>query len=174
VPDQILIASERAKGQFRQGILPLTFVLPLTPAFLPTKEGGDTFSGVIGLAGGIAVVIGVAVLMYVMKLTVRVDEQALHVRFFPLVKKDIPLEDIARWEARNYRPILEYGGWGIRCRWKGMAYNVSGKRGVQLEFTNGKLLLIGSQRPEELAAAISQAKQQGVGCLLERARHRRR
>jgi hypothetical protein len=30
---------------------------------------------------------------------------------------------------------------------------------VQLELTNGKRLLIGSRRPEELAAAISQAKQ---------------
>jgi len=29
------------------------------------------------------------------------------------------------------------------------------------EFTNGKRLLIGSQRPEELAAAITQAKQGG-------------
>jgi hypothetical protein len=44
-----------------------------------------------------------------------------------------------------------------------MAYNVSGNRGVQLEFSNGKRLLIGSQRPEDLAAAISRAKQQGSG-----------
>ena len=40
-----------------------------------------------------------------------------------------------------------------------MAYNVSGNRGVQPVFSNGKRLLIGSQRPDELAAAISQAKQ---------------
>ncbi len=136
-------------------VVPLGFVL----SGAPVKPGSDTFSGVVGLAVGIAVVIGVAVLMYTMKLTVRLDDAGLHVRFFPLVKRDIPLEEIARWEARTYRPILEYGGWGIRCGWKGMAYNVGGNRGVQLEFTNGKRLLIGSQRPEELAAAISQAKQ---------------
>jgi hypothetical protein len=101
----------------------------------------------------------VAFLMYFMKLSVRVDDEALHIRFFPLVKRHIRLEEIARWEARTYRPLLEYGGWGIRCGWKGMAYNVSGNRGVQLELANGKRLLIGSQRPEELAEAISQAKQ---------------
>lgn len=121
-------------------------------------EGG-VLPNVMRLIGGIALAVGVTVLIYMARLRVRVDAEGLHVRFFPFVKKDIPLEEIARWEARTYRPILEYGGWGIRCGWKGMAYNVSGNRGVQLEFTNGKRLLIGSQRPEELAAAIGQAKQ---------------
>ena len=115
-----------------------------------------------GIGVGIVTTAGVAVFLYLLKLSVRVDGSGLHVRFFPLVKKEIPLDEIARWEARTYRPILEYGGWGIRCSWgKGMAYNVSGNRGVQLEFTNGKRLLIGSQRPEELAEAISKAKGQG-------------
>ncbi len=36
----------------------------------------------------------------------------------------------------------------------GKAYNVSGNRGVQLKLSSGKGLLIGSQRPEELAQAI--------------------
>src|SRR5262249_9430322 len=119
-------------------VVPLGFVL----GGAPTKDGSDTLSGVIGLVGGIAVVIGVAVLMYYMKLTVRLDAEALHVRFFPLVKRDIPLEEIARWEARTYRPLLEYGGWGIRYSWKGVAYNVSGNRGVQLELATGKRLMI--------------------------------
>jgi hypothetical protein len=35
-----------------------------------------------------------------------------------------------------------------------MAYNVSGDRGVQIELLNGKRLLIGSQRAEELWQAI--------------------
>ena len=138
-------------------LVPLVFVL----GGAPVKAGSDIVPGVVGLAVGIAVVIGVAVLMYVMRLRVRVDAEGLHVRFFPLVKKDISLEEIARWEARTYRPLLEYGGWGIRYGWSGMAYNVSGNQGVQLELRNGKRLLIGSQRMEELAAAIGQAKQPG-------------
>ena len=36
----------------------------------------------------------------------------------------------------------------------GRAYNVSGREGVRLDFADGKHLLIGSQRAEELAAAI--------------------
>lgn len=106
-----------------------------------------------------AIWIGTALFLLVLRLTVRVDQDQLHIRFFPFVNRHILLEDIARWEARTYRPILEYGGWGVRCSWsKGMAYNVSGNQGVQLELANGKRLLIGSQRPDELALAITQAK----------------
>ena len=88
----------------------------------------------------------------------RVDRHYLHVRFFPLLKRDIPLEEIARWQACTYHPVLEYGGWGIRFSWKGTAYNVSGNRGVRLELVNGKRLLIGSRRAGELESAIARAK----------------
>jgi hypothetical protein len=44
----------------------------------------------------------------------------------------------------------------------GLAYNVSGNRGVQLELVNGKSILIGSQRAGELALAIQEGlKRQG-------------
>jgi hypothetical protein len=99
-----------------------------------------------------------ALLIFIMRLTVRVDHYYLHVQFFPVLKKDIPLEEIEQFEARTYRPLVEYGGWGIRCGWKGWAYNVRGDRGVQLVLTNGKRILLGSQRAEELAAAIAEAK----------------
>lgn len=100
---------------------------------------------------------GIAVFLFLVRMTVQVDHHHLHVRFLPLLK-DIPLEDIAEWQTRTYRPLLEYGGWGLRYGWKGWAYNVSGNRGVQLVLTNGKRILIGSQKPEELAAAITKGK----------------
>jgi hypothetical protein len=168
MPSQVQKIRFEEEQSFRQpwvgALMAGTLVLLLVPLGLvlfgaPVKAGSDILPGVIGLALGIVVVIGVAFLMYVMKLSVRLDDAGLHIRFFPFVKRDIALAEIARWEARTYSPLREYGGWGIRCGWNGMAYNVSGNQGVQLEFTNGKRLLIGSQRPEELAAAITQAKQ---------------
>jgi type IV secretory pathway VirB3-like protein len=105
---------------------------------------------------------GVALLIIGMKLVTEVDSDRLRVRFFPFVRRDIPLKDIVHWEARTYSPILEYGGWGIRTglfrRRGGGALNARGNRGVQLRFADGKDLLVGSQRPEELAAAITLAK----------------
>ncbi len=105
---------------------------------------------------------GVALLIIGMKLVTEVDSDRLRVRFFPFVRRDIPLKDIIHWEAHTYSPILEYGGWGIRTglfrRRGGGALNARGNRGVQLRFADGKDLLVGSQRPEELAAAITLAK----------------
>ena len=151
--------------QFRQpwlwglmgGILAiLVVVLGLVIFQAPAQE--DRLQTLIGITVGILVMMGVGVLLSSMKLTVRLDAEGLHIRFLPLVKRTIPLDQIARWEARTYRPILEYGGWGIRYGWKGMAYNVSGNQGVQLVLVNGKRILIGSQRAEELARAIGEAK----------------
>jgi hypothetical protein len=62
----------------------------------------------------------------------------VYVRFFPWRAKLIPFRDINRCEVRTYRPIREYGGWGIRYGRNGKAYNVSGDRGVQLEFIKGR------------------------------------
>lgn len=102
--------------------------------------------------------LSIPVFLYYLKLTVQIDSQAIHVHFFPLLKKDILISEIAEWKAREYKPLLEYGGWGVRWGPSGKAYNVSGSWGVQLKFTNGKRLLIGSQRAQELEAAISRAR----------------
>jgi hypothetical protein len=97
--------------------------------------------------------------LFFMKMTVQVNAEAVRISFFPIWKKTVPLAEITRWQPRTYRPIWEYGGWGIRYGWKrGWAYNVSGNRGVQLELVNGKRILIGSQRADELARAIKEAK----------------
>ena len=106
---------------------------------------------------GIFVPIGVAVLFAVLKLETEVRTDGLYVRFFPVhVRfKRFAAEEVSEYYARQYRPILEYGGWGIRGSFKkGRAYNVSGNKGVQLVFKNGKRLLIGSQKAEELEEAI--------------------
>lgn len=98
-------------------------------------------------------------LLFSIKMSVQVDDEAVRIRYFPLWRKTIPLADIARFEPRVYRPILEYGGWGIRYGFShGWAYNVRGNWGVQLELVNGQRILIGSQRSDELAQAIRTAK----------------
>ena len=100
------------------------------------------------------VVWGTCLLFVVLKLVVEVREDAIAIQFRPFLRRDVGFGDIVRCEARTYRPIREYGGWGIRFGRNGTAYNVSGNRGVQLELANGKRLLLGSQRADELAGAI--------------------
>ena len=108
----------------------------------------------------IAIPIAVTILFFILKLETEVRSDGLYVRFYPMHIRfrKFTREDLAEYYCRTYKPILEYGGWGIRCSFtgKGKAYNVSGNKGVQLVLTNGKKLLIGSQKPDELAAAIDQ------------------
>lgn len=104
----------------------------------------------------IAFTAGLVYLFYQLRLITEVRPSGLYLRFYPLPRRIIPYEHIKSCQARTYRPIREYGGWGIRFGFRGNAYNVSGDRGVQLEFYQGRPLLIGSQRADELATAINQ------------------
>ncbi|MHC4187375.1 MAG: hypothetical protein ACYSRQ_04200 [Planctomycetota bacterium] len=70
-------------------------------------------------------------------------------------------EDLKECYIRTYRPIKEYGGWGIRYGFgeSGKAYNVKGNQGLQLVFENGKRLLIGTQKPKRLLEAVNSINQ---------------
>jgi hypothetical protein len=113
----------------------------------------NTALAIVGMVV-ILFVVGLTYLFYTMKLITEVRNDELLVQFFPLSRQVISLESVRRCEVRTYNPIREYGGWGIRRVKSGKAYNVSGNRGVQLEFNSGKPLLIGSQKPEALERAI--------------------
>ena len=109
----------------------------------------------------IAIVFGLGfpVLFYILNLTTEVRGDGIYYRFFPfhLSFRRIAFAELAKCEVRDYSPLKDYGGWGIRHGSKGKAYNVSGNRGVQLEMKSGDNLLFGSQRPEEFAEAIEVA-----------------
>jgi len=94
--------------------------------------------------------------LLMLRLETEVRGDGLYVRFFPFHRgyKRFTRGDLQDYYACQYRPIREYGGWGIRYGAKGKAYNVSGNKGVQLVLGSGKRLLIGSQRAQELAEAI--------------------
>lgn len=74
---------------------------------------------------------------------------------FPLYRRRIALSEIASAIADTYSPIAEYGGWGIKGMPSNIALNARGNRGVRLTLRNGRRVLIGSQRPEELEAALT-------------------
>jgi len=117
----------------------------------------------IVVTGGLALLLlALAAFFFLIKLEVEVRTDGLHFRFFPLQVryKKLTADELLECYVRQYRPILEYGGWGIRCGFRGgRAYNVSGDRGVQLLLSDDRELLIGSQKSEELAEAISSVMQ---------------
>ena len=123
----------------------------------PSEEGASKIVALtVLIICGILLPIGIAFLFVSLKLETEVRSDGLYIRFYPfhLKFKRFVVEELSEYYAREYRPLLEYGGGGIRCGRKGRAYNVSGNKGVQLVFKNGKQLLIGSQREKELEDAI--------------------
>jgi hypothetical protein len=105
-------------------------------------------------------VLGVIALVFASRLETRVEDDAVSVRFFPfhLSPRRFEFDAIESFHAEDYSPIGEFGGWGVRWRpFAGkIAYNVSGSEGVRLELENGKEVMIGSQKPEELEEAIGE------------------
>jgi hypothetical protein len=97
------------------------------------------------------------------KMTTEVGPSEIHVRFGWLTShaEAIPAAGIQGTEVVRYDPVGEYGGWGIRRRGpKDRALTQRGDRGVRLRLEGDQSLLLGSERPEDLAAAIAQARQE--------------
>ena len=98
----------------------------------------------------------VAVWFLRLKLVTEVRGDGLYVCFVWLwPERTIPWDQIRDVATRTYRPIRDFGGWGVRWAARGIVYHARGKRGVRLVLASGERLLIGSQRPEELAQAVA-------------------
>jgi hypothetical protein len=147
----LLLTTVCITGTFAHGIY--------TQLYLGQTWGDRPMSNtalVIAAAFSFLISAGLTLLFYKLKLITVVNADGVHIRFFPLTRRKISFDSITSCRARTYRPIREYGGWGIRFSRSGKAYNVSGNRGVQLELKQDRPLLIGSQMPEELADVINQ------------------
>jgi len=86
------------------------------------------------------------------RLITEIDDAEIRYRFYPFKTRftTILRYDIEKMEVITYRPIIDYGGWGVRFGRKGMAYNVSGNIGLLISRKNGKTILIGTQKPDEM------------------------
>ena len=73
-------------------------------------------------------------------------------------KRTIPLETIRSARPVEYDPVSDSGGYGIRTGRLGQAYTARGNRGVQLELSNGRKILIGSQDADRLAKTITELR----------------
>jgi len=113
---------------------------------------------------------GLVLLLTILFINFRLDTQikkdGIYVRFFPfhLAFKHYTWDKISKSFVRQYSPIAEYGGWGLRLGifGNGKALNVSGNKGLQLEFLDNKKLLIGTQKPDEITETLAKLGQQKI------------
>ncbi len=137
--------------QFRQKWIWTILLIVLFVLFLPIISGMvSILLGVILILTGFCFIW----LFYSMKLITEIKGDSIHIKFSPFTTQIIPFSEIIKYEIRQYRPIIEYGGWGIRFNKSGKAYTVSGNIGIQIQMSTGKGILIGTQQPNEFLQAM--------------------
>lgn len=148
-------------------LLPINavFIYGIYQQLILGQPFGDKPGSDLGLLIGFFILAGVNLLLYSIRLETSFTEDGIQYRFFPIESKlkTIAWNDINKAYVREYRPIVEYGGWGIRAGifGKGKAYNVSGNMGLQLELKSGKKILFGTQEPYEIERILSKLKIEG-------------
>lgn len=128
---------------------------------MPFGDHPTSNSGLILIAAGLLLL---TLLLLGTRLDTEIRQDGIYVRFFPfqLAFRKIAWELIQEAQIRQYKPLSEYGGWGIRFEsvgdGRGKAFMVSGNMGLQLVLTDGVRILIGTHQPKELQAAVSAAR----------------
>lgn len=95
-------------------------------------------------------------LMFALRLNTEINAVAIRYKMFPFHFKwrEIPFIDIATKEIRTYKPLTEYGGWGLRYGKSGTAYTIRGKTGLQLTLKKGTKILIGTSKADEMSKIL--------------------
>lgn len=130
-------------------------IVPLVIIFNEYFENQNAFT-VWELVLIISIALLAPAIIFLFKLYTRIDETGIHYKYFPfhLKFKTILWSDISKAYVRQYDALTEYGGWGLKggVFWKkskGIAINVSGDIGIQLELKSGKKVLIGTNLKED-------------------------
>ena len=143
--------------------LSMAFIVVATSIYKGRTEiATNSIGEQIGALSGLIIIAFVALLFVFLKLKTRIDEIGIHYKFHPfhLTFKTITWETIANCNIRNYNAITEYGGWGMKFSFfkKGKSFTTKGDVGLQIELKNGKRILIGTQKKEELQRTLDTYK----------------
>jgi hypothetical protein len=129
----------------------------ITQVFNGTKFGQNPMSDT-GLWISFTISVLFNFFMFNLRLETIIRKEGIYVRFFPIhfKAKFISWENVRSAHVRQYSPMKEYGGWGIKYsrHGNGKAFSVSGKSGLQLEFRDGDKLLIGTEKGVELMTVL--------------------
>jgi len=105
---------------------------------------------------GLMVIIGPPLFVYFVRLEIQIRNDGVYYRYAPfhLRFQCIQLTHLKSYQIIQYRPLRDYGGWGIRYGKYGKAYTLSGNTGFQLVTADQKKILLGTLKAEELKRAL--------------------
>lgn len=90
-----------------------------------------------------------------MHVKIRVGDD-LRVRFWPFPGRHVQFFDITAVDVVKYRPVRDYGGWGIKWGKGGMAFTAGGNIGIKVQLASGRHLILSAKQPTAVCAAIQE------------------
>ncbi len=165
--DEILFTEKQRFNQWWLWIFLIAlncfFLFAVFKQVIGGEQFGDKPMGNSGLLITTGLIIILTILFINFRLETLIKKDGIYIRFFPfhLKLKHYTWTNLNKTFVRQYAPIAEYGGWGLRngLFGNGKAFNVSGNKGLQLVFNNNKKLLIGTKKPTELIRIINKIDQ---------------
>ena len=128
----------------------------------PMSNNGLIWSGI----ASIAIVTAVSVFVLSGHLVTEIWSDGIRYKFPPLILKvkHIPLAEISSAEVSKYNPIGEFGGWGWRKRFisRKTAYNISGNIGLRVILKDGRQILFGTKKQDDMKRAIDKMLQRNT------------
>ena len=138
-------------------ILVVVFLFGMIQQLIFKKPWGNNPMSDAGLLiVGLIVVIGLPLFVSLIRLETIVHNQGVDYRYSPfhLRYQRLPKDRLVSYQIIHYRPLRDYGGWGIRYGKYGKAYTLSGDIGVQLVTIDQKKILLGTYKPENMKKAL--------------------
>ena len=96
----------------------------------------------------------VSVLLIAVSMETKIENNQLSIKTLFFIKSTIPLNNIISSEVITYRPLRDFGGFGVRYAQGGVMYNMHGKQAVKLTLKDNKIIYIGTQKPQDLLQSI--------------------
>lgn len=118
-----------------------------------TSGGGIPFRVAV-VAAILAAGWGLRVMLGGLTVLVQDTRIVMYLGTVKLVRKMVPFDSIVSLESVRYRPLVEFGGWGVRGAGKKKAWTARGDRAVVIGLNEGRRLYVGSDHPKRLEEAI--------------------
>jgi hypothetical protein len=140
----------------QQLLFVITGVLFVTTLLFLARKMPGKEDAIVALAVCTAIAALISWFLQKARLITQIRVDGIYMRYPPLVGKFKVYKwpAITRLYTRKYKPLIEYGGWGIRYGMKGWAYNVGGRTGLQLVLNSDTRVLIGTNCAIELTAIL--------------------
>lgn len=154
--------------RFKRWILLVVMIVPIVTGMIPIIMAENEIPGfepneIWALFATGAVVILVFLLFVFTKLTTKIDELGIHYQYFPRQFSEklvmwSEIETIALNKNKKFPINKKYGYKKCYIGKKSLSINLGGKHALAIHLKNGKHLLIGTHKHEELERVLANYK----------------